>query len=88
MQITILANSESWYLADLRRAAAGRHEITAVSFRDLASTIDGDGTVRITAAGVDLAAADGVLVRTMPQGSLEQVVFRMGSPVSKRLACR
>jgi ribosomal protein S6--L-glutamate ligase len=77
MQFTILSNSESWYLADLRRAAAGRHEITAVSFRDLASTIDGDGTVRITAAGVDLAAADGVLVRTMPPGSLEQVVFRM-----------
>jgi RimK family alpha-L-glutamate ligase len=77
MQITILTNSESWYLADLRRAAAGRHEITAVSFRDLASTIDADGKVRVSSDRVELAAAEAVLVRTMPPGSLEQVVFRM-----------
>jgi ribosomal protein S6--L-glutamate ligase len=31
----------------------------------------------VNARGVDLAAADGVLVRMMPPGSLEQVVFRM-----------
>ncbi len=32
---------------------------------------------RVVAAGHDLMAADGVLVRIMPPGSLEQVVFRM-----------
>ena len=31
----------------------------------------------ISAGGLDLTAADGVLVRMMPPGSLEQVVFRM-----------
>jgi len=77
MQLVVLANPESWYLADLRRAAAGRHEIAAIGFRELVSAIDADGKSCITAAGVDLAAADAVLVRTMPPGSLEQVVFRM-----------
>src|SRR5258708_7907225 len=77
MRLVILANPESWYLADLRRAAAGRHEIAVIGFRELVSAIDADGNSRITATGVDLAAADAVLVRTMPPGSPEQVVFRM-----------
>lgn len=76
MQFAVLVNAESWYLADLRRAA-GRHEIAAVSFRDLAATIDRDGKEHVRAGGLDLATADAVLVRTMPPGSLEQVVFRM-----------
>lgn len=77
MRLVILANPESWYLADLRRAAVGRHEIAAIGFRELVSMIDADGKLRVTAAGVDLTVADAVLVRTMPPGSLEQVVFRM-----------
>jgi RimK family alpha-L-glutamate ligase len=76
MRLAILANPDSWYLSDLRRAAAGRHEIAAVGFRDLVSSVDSDKR-KVTAAGIDLVAADAVLVRTMPPGSLEQVVFRM-----------
>ena len=37
----------------------------------------GGGGGGVFAGGVDLLAADGVLVRMMPPGSLEQVVFRM-----------
>ncbi len=37
----------------------------------------GSGTSRIEAGGVDLGRVDGVLVRMMPPGTLEQVVFRM-----------
>ena len=77
MQVVVIANPESWYLADLRRAAAGRHEIAAIGFRELVSAIDADGKLLVTAAGIDLMAADAVLVRTMPPGSLEQLVFRM-----------
>ena len=40
MRLAILANSDSWYLNDLRRAAAGRHEIAAVGFRDLVSSVE------------------------------------------------
>jgi ribosomal protein S6--L-glutamate ligase len=76
MRIAVLANTDSWYLKDLQRAAAGRHVLVPTSFRDLTSTvIDQDCDVR--ASGVDLASCDAVLVRTMPPGSLEQVVFRM-----------
>jgi ribosomal protein S6--L-glutamate ligase len=76
MQLAVLASADSWYLADLRRAAAGRHELTALAFRDLRSEIIG-GEIRISAGGIDLLGMDAVLVRTMPPGSLEQVVFRM-----------
>jgi ribosomal protein S6--L-glutamate ligase len=77
MQLVVLAKSDSWYLTDLRRAAAGRHEIICAGFRDLASGIDRDGNLRVTASGLNVTTADAVLVRTMPPGSLEQVVFRM-----------
>ena len=45
-------------------------------FRDLASHVETDGQT-VTAGDFDLSRADAVLVRTMPPGSLEQVVFRM-----------
>jgi tetrahydromethanopterin:alpha-L-glutamate ligase len=76
MQIAVIASSDSWYLHDLRRAAAGRHEIAAVAFRDLSASLGDPGPV-ITAGEVDLGSAAAVVVRTMPPGSLEQVVFRM-----------
>ncbi len=76
MHIAVLSNPESWYVADLVRAAGDRHLITTVSFSELASTVDSRG-VRVSAGGVDLRTVDVVLVRTMPPGSLEQVVFRM-----------
>src|SRR4029077_2170924 len=35
------------------------------------------GAAGVRAGGLDLLGADGILVRMMPPGSLEQVVFRM-----------
>jgi ribosomal protein S6--L-glutamate ligase len=76
MELYVVASPDSWYLADLRRAAEGRHNITAVSFRQLSSWVTAS-FVTCASGRVDLAPADCVLVRTMPPGSLEQVVFRM-----------
>lgn len=85
MRIALLGSTESWYFHDLRRAATG-HELTAVTFRDLASTITPGhveiGSIQANSGGADrgpvaLQTADVLLVRTMPPGSLEQVVFRM-----------
>ena len=76
MHFVVLANADSWYAHDLVRAAAGRHTITVLAFHDLASELAADA-VRIKAGEFDLSQADAVLVRTMPPGSLEQVVFRM-----------
>jgi ribosomal protein S6--L-glutamate ligase len=107
MRIAVLAAAGSWYFADLQRAAADRHELTAIPFQTLSSSVlcwrhaSNDGIplargghmprsgedershaergneVRVLATGADLSAFDSVLVRTMPPGSLEQVVFRM-----------
>lgn len=80
MHLAVLASADSWYLADLRRAATGRHKLSAFAFRDLQSAIGsqiGGSDVRVSAGGVDLRLMDALLVRTMPPGSLEQVVFRM-----------
>jgi len=76
MRLGVLGSSESWYLKDLTRAAASAHSIVPITFRDLASNIH-DEKLRVTSQTVDLASLDALLVRTMPPGSLEQVVFRM-----------
>ncbi|MEX0586535.1 MAG: RimK family alpha-L-glutamate ligase [Pirellulales bacterium] len=74
--MVVLCSPGSWYFRDLKRAAEGRHEVVPAAFDRLSSTIEG-GRVRIQCGEHDLAAADAVLVRTMPPGTLEQVVFRM-----------
>jgi ribosomal protein S6--L-glutamate ligase len=70
MRIALLAAGSGWHVRDLQRAAARLgHEAVAIDFRRVTAGV---------AAGADsLAGFDGVLVRTMPPGSLEQVVFRM-----------
>lgn len=78
MHFAILASLDSWYLADLRRAAAGRHELIALTFRDLHSEIGSPcGAIAVASRDIDLRQFDAVLVRSMPPGSLEQIVFRM-----------
>ncbi len=81
MRIAVLCSPTSWYLKDLERAAAGRHEIVPVTFRELASALAPEGLTVTSGSGgsgrVNLRDMDAVLVRTMPPGSLEQVVFRM-----------
>ena len=77
MQIGILASADSWYLGDLRRAAGNRHQILPLSFAQLVGQIQVSGSCNVRAGGTDLALLDAVVVRSMPPGSLEQVVFRM-----------
>jgi ribosomal protein S6--L-glutamate ligase len=70
MRIAILSGGNGWHARDLERAAAALgHQATAVDFRRVHATLPGQST--------SLDAFDGVIVRTMPPGSLEQVVFRM-----------
>jgi RimK family alpha-L-glutamate ligase len=76
MRIALLGSTRSWYVADLRRAAGARHEILPCTFRDLAAGV-GLSQPEARSAAVDLRRVDAVLVRAMPPGSLEQVVFRM-----------
>ena len=70
MRVAILSAGTGWHVHDLQRAATELdYEAVAVDFRRMRA---GAGTNSSTLAGFD-----GVVVRTMPPGSLEQVVFRM-----------
>ena len=76
MDIAVLAARDSWYFRDLARAAGRRHRLTAISYKSLGSHVAG-ANLSIDGGGHSLNSLDAVLVRSMPPGSLEQVVFRM-----------
>ena len=70
MRIALLAGGDGWHVRDLRRAAHDLgHQAEVVDFRRV--------TASVAAPAGPLAGFDAVVVRTMPPGSLEQVVFRM-----------
>jgi ribosomal protein S6--L-glutamate ligase len=70
MRIAVLAGGDGWHVRDLQRAAVLlHHEAAAVDFRRVS------GGLGISTGSLD--GFDAILVRTMPPGSLEQVVFRM-----------
>ena len=85
MKIAILGHPNSWYLRDLQRAAKQKGfeelELTAVSFTQISASVEPDSNVSpaFLSDTHDLATYDAVLVRTMPPGSLEQVIFRMNA---------
>ena len=76
MHLAVLCSPDSWYFKDLCRAAEGCHKLVSVTFCDLASSLGG-ATPWVASGHCRLNDVDALLVRTMPPGSLEQVVFRM-----------
>lgn len=77
MHLAILSHPRSWYLRDLTRAAAARgHRATGLPFERLQACVE-TGSSRVSGEATELSEVDAVIVRTMPPGSLEQVVFRM-----------
>lgn len=77
MRFAVLAALDSWYARDLMRAAGSRHDLTIAAFSEMAASLGRNGELRITSGDCVLSDCDAILVRTMPPGSLEQVVFRM-----------
>ena len=83
-RIGVLSTQDSPYLLDLRRAAslsARPTEVELLKFNDLQSRIglepDFDVGVRTSSEKAVVSDVDAVIVRSMPLGSLEQVIFRM-----------
>jgi ribosomal protein S6--L-glutamate ligase len=77
MTIAILGSADSWYVADLSRAAADRgHSVARWDYAELAALVGGAGG-ELRHGHEPACGADALIVRTMPPGSLEQVVFRM-----------
>ena len=88
MKIGILASEGSWYFRDLQRAAAmGGHDCQRLDFeRHVARVGRADTSICVNPSPLEggasfpstnLESLDVIIVRTMPPGSLEQVVYRM-----------
>lgn len=68
MRIGILSGGCGWHVQDLERAITQQsHEATVIDFRTLSHGLFSSKS----------STLDAVIVRTMPAGSLEQIVFRM-----------
>jgi RimK family alpha-L-glutamate ligase len=76
MDVAILGAGSGWHRAELERALRARgHRLLALPVSGLVATL-GHGP-RLEAGGISLRGVDAVLARTIPKGSLEQVVFRI-----------
>jgi ribosomal protein S6--L-glutamate ligase len=76
MRIALLSGGDGWHVRDLMRAADAVGAVAEpVDFRRVIAAI---GTELVSAPDAPtLDDFDAIIVRTMPPGSLEQVVFRM-----------
>lgn len=75
--LVALVSGLGWHVQDLLRAAkVVGVRLDPTPFPKVVGRV-GQGVHRVEAGGLDLGSVDGVLVRMMPPGSLEQVVFRM-----------
>jgi RimK family alpha-L-glutamate ligase len=79
LRVAVLGASGSWHSRGLIGALAARgHEVLAVPATRLRSFVGSDGSVRIVGPdGAALDELDLLIVRGLPRGSLEQVIFRM-----------
>ena len=76
MDVAILGAGQGWHLAELERALRARgHRAHVLRVSALVARM-GDRP-RLEAGGVALRDVGAALVRTIPKGSLEQVVFRV-----------
>ena len=79
LRVGVLGTAGSWHSRGLQGALAARgHEVLAIPPTRLQSEIDEAGDVRILGPdGTALDTLDLLIVRGLPRGSLEQVIFRM-----------
>jgi RimK family alpha-L-glutamate ligase len=76
MKAAILSAGQGWHTDTLRRALAARgHDCAVLPITHLAGQIGPD--LGLSSRGESLDGFDAVLVRTIPRGSLEQIIFRM-----------
>jgi ribosomal protein S6--L-glutamate ligase len=77
VKIGLVTQAGSWYGRELLRAAGERgHHAHPIEFPKLIGSV-GTADDGLSAQGQNLLSFDAVIVRTMPPGSLEQVIYRM-----------
>ena len=79
--LAALVSGLGWHVNDLQRAARRLDVVLhALPFAEVSTRLGGDdGRSSVMACQIELMDVQGILVRMMPPGSLEQVVFRMDS---------
>ena len=79
LRVGVLGATGSWHTRGLTGALAARgHEVLAIPATRLRSEVDDSGGVHVLGPeDVRLDALDLLIVRGLPRGSLEQVIFRM-----------
>jgi ribosomal protein S6--L-glutamate ligase len=76
--LAALVSGTGWHVADLVRAAeALAIRLHPLPFARIEGWVGGGSVRGVRVDGIDLLGVDGVMIRMMPPGSLEQVVFRM-----------
>ena len=76
MRVTILASRSGWHTDELVKAFGERgHTAALARYEDLVATVRGGTVLRSGAALLD--QSDLVLARIIPNGSLEQIIFRV-----------
>jgi RimK family alpha-L-glutamate ligase len=76
MHIVILSAGAGWYTDDLCRAVAERnHTALVLPYEGLVARTGGDSSLSSNNAAI--LGADAVLARVIPDGSLEQIIFRV-----------
>ncbi len=78
MRAGILRSREGWHIDQLEAAMASRGiESRKFSITDLALSVNSSSMV--SSGGFDLGSLDFMIVRIIPAGSLEQIMFRMNT---------
>ena len=76
MRVAVIGSTGGWHAEQLERALTARgHECAFAPVTRMVGRIDGGFTVRSREVALD--ACDVVVVRAIPRGSLEQVIFRV-----------
>ena len=76
MRVAVLGSTGGWHAGRLERALTARgHGCAFAPVTRMAGRID--GAIALRAGDVALVACDVVIVRGIPRGSLEQIVFRV-----------
>ena len=77
VRVGVLGNPDGFYIQDLQRAAQGICSLVPLAFESLGAGLEGRLWQGWDLAESNLQSLDALIVRTMPWGSLEQIIFRI-----------
>lgn len=80
MKVGVLAPETSWHFRDLQRASlvcGDGIELSTVDFASLTAAVENGHEEQFADRSGSINSLDALIVRTMPRGSLQQIIFRM-----------